>query len=134
MSLIFETSVKMKYILLNLLLFCTAIPIYSEKLIDCYLCSDFKESECFLKKEIDTISSHNKTHDSVVRWNRNWTIISTPCKGHKNDVVKCSSCLISYDLDCKICKYMLHIFKTYLQLSTNLKIHCSLVSKGSLQV
>ena len=103
-SLIFETSYKMKYMLFNLLLYCITISIYSEKLIDCYLCSDFKESECFLKKEIDTISSHNKTHDSVVRWNRNWTIISTPCKGHKNDVVKCGICGISYDIRCKVCE------------------------------
>ena len=77
-------------------------------MLDCYLCSDFKESDCFKDKEYkDTLRPYNDTHDSAVRWGgiENGTIISTPCKGHKNDVVKCEimvcmSCVIMIEHDC----------------------------------
>ena len=103
----------MKYILFNLLLFCTAFPVYSQeiKFYDCYLCSDYKESECFKEKHRDTLRPYNDTHNFVIDNYDNATIISTPCKGHKSDIVKCRSyCVINYDIKCKMCK--LHTLKT----------------------
>ena len=76
-------------------------------MLDCYLCSDFKESDCFKDKEYkDTLRPYNDTHDSAVLLGGiiNGTIISTPCKGHKNDVVKCETCHTRYDIRCKVCK------------------------------
>ena len=81
-------------------------------MVDCYLCSDYKESECFSKKYSEyTLSPHNKTHDYMVMdgaFSNNRTIFSTPCKGHKSDIVKCLYCKISYHIECKVCK--LHTF------------------------
>ena len=137
LSLIFETSGKMKYILLSLLLFCTAIPAYckvGDKLIDCYLCSDYKDSEWFKEyyKSLRSglLSSFNDTHDRLtwINWldiRKNATVISTPCKGYKSDIVKCPYCTITYDRQCKICK--LHTLKQ--SLSTNLTNHCCSIER-----
>ena len=91
----------MKYILLHLLLICAThcsvkTQDFKPKMIDCYLCDDYK-TKCLFGKE--RILGTNGTYDIVLDHDGGTSLmVSIPCKGQKNEVVKCpGSCFIRYD-------------------------------------
>ena len=97
----------MKFISLHLLLFCATHSIvksqkFTPKMIDCYICDDYKTSDCFSM----TSKTHNETHD-IVDFHGKWSnsMISVPCKGQESVISKCpGTCYIGYDKRCKNCK------------------------------
>ena len=91
----------MKFTPLHFILLCaTQSTVKSkDKMIDCYLCDDYKGSTCNTAKDGIT---HNATHDIVTdsHGTKN-TMVSTPCKGQKSKIVKCrGGCLIKYQANC----------------------------------